>query len=208
MSRHGRTNSRTTEVHDIKMFLSILNRLDFVGDREAPAVEFLTHGHRASVLEVGAAHLQHVLEFVSLLVVGLNELLQGLQEVFRAVVHREVQSGRVRIVRGLTEVRVVVRRHLLLGALRETQLLAGDAADHFVRIHVGRSNVRRDRAEFLVRTGSRLLHLSESLDEVLIFIHRVLSDVEVFLAAQGLNAVVHVIRNLEIAKEIMLNTGH
>ena len=35
-----------------------------------------------------------------------------------------------------------------------------------------------------------------------------LSDVEVFLAAQGLNTVVHIIRNLEIAKEIMLNTGH
>ena len=149
-----------------------------------------------------------------------------------------MQSGRVRIVRGLTEVRVVVRRHLLLGALRETQLLTGDAADHFVRVHVSRSagtalepvgnelvavlafeqliagvdqgisDVRRNRAEFLVRPGSSLLHLSESLDEVLVFVHRMLSDVEVFLAAQGLNAVVHVIRNLEVAKEIMLNTGH
>ena len=145
MSRHGRTNSRTTEVHDIKMFLSILNRLDFVGDREAPAVEFLTQGHRHSVLQVRTTHLQNGLEFVSLLVEGSDEVFNSLQHHIAAGATRQRGKRSIRVVGGLTEVSMVVRRNQSVVTLLGTQLFSGQVADDFIAVHVrGRTGTTLD----------------------------------------------------------------
>ena len=238
MSRHGRTNSRTTEVHDIKMFLSILNRLDFVGDREAPAVEFLTQGHRHSVLQVRTTHLQNGLEFVSLLVEGSDEVFNSLQHHIAAEQQGNVESGRIRVVGGLTEVSVVVRRNQSVVTLLGTQLFSGQVADDFIAVHVrGRtgttldpvghelimvfasdqlvaspdqsvSDVGRDRAEFLVGHSSSLLHIGKADDEERFLSHGHFRHMEVFLATKGLHTIVAIIRNFLATKEVIFNTRH
>ena len=148
-----------------------------------------------------------------------------------------MKSGRVRVVRGLTEVGVVVRGDLLV-ALGEAEVFASEVADHFVAVHVGRragttlepvghelvvvlasdelfaspnqsvSDVGRDAAEFLVGHGGGLLHIAVGLSEERFLRHRHFRDVEVLLAAHGLHAIVDIIRNLEFAKEVAFNTRH
>ena len=238
MCRHGRTDGGGAEVDDLQVFLRFADRLDFIGDREAPAVEFLAEGHRNSVLQVGATHLQNTLEFFALLVEGGNEVFNRLQKHVAPEHQRKVQSRRIRVVGGLTEVGVVVRGNALVVALDGTQLFSSEVADHFVAVHVrGRTgtalepvghklitvlagdqliarpdesvgDISRNRAEFLVGHGGSLLDIAEGDDKEGFLAHRHFRDVEVLLAAQRLHAVVAIIRYFQIAQKIVFNTRH
>ena len=48
VSGNRRADSGGAEVDALQVFLSFLDDLDFVSDREAPAVEFLAEGHRTA----------------------------------------------------------------------------------------------------------------------------------------------------------------
>ena len=235
---HGRTDGGAAEVDALQVFLSFADHLDFVIDREAPAVEFLAERHRNSVLQVGTAHLQNTLEFFGLLVEGADQVFNGLQEHVAAQQQSKVKSRRVGVVRGLTEVGVVVGAHALAVALHRAELFAGEVADDFVAVHVRGgtgtalqpighelitvlagddliagpdervSDVGRDRAEFLVGHRSSLLHIAVGDDEERFLAHRHFGDVEVFLAAQRLNAVVAIISDFELTQEVTFKTRH
>ena len=237
MRRHGRADGGSAEVDNLEVFLSFLDRLDFVGDGEAPAVEFLTEGHRNGVLKVGTAHLENVLGFFSLLVEGSDEVFNSLEKDVGAKDQGQVEGRRVGVVRGLTEVGVVVRGDLLV-ALREAEVFASEVAEHFVAVHVrgrasatlepigdelvvvlasddliagpdqGVSDVGRDATEFLVRHHGGLLHIAVGDGEERFLGHRHFGDVEVVLTTHRLDAVVGFIRNLEFAKEVAFNTRH
>ena len=135
-----------------------------------------------------------------------------------------MKSRRIRVVRRLAEVGVVVRGDLLV-TLCEAKVFASEVADNFVAVHVrGRAgttlepvsdelivvlagdelvagpherigNISRDRAEFLVRERSGLLHISEGDGKERFLRHRHFRDVEILLAAHRLDAVVDVIRD-------------
>ena len=237
MAGNRRADGGGAEVHDLEVFLSFTDRLDFVADRGAPAVEFLSEGHRNGVLQVGTAHLEDILRLFCLLVEAGDEVLNGLHEDVGAKDQREVKSRRIRVVCRLAEVGVVVRGDLLV-TLREAKVFASEVADNFVAVHVrGRAgttlepvsdelivvlagdelvagpherigNISRDRAEFLVRERSGLLHISEGDGKERFLRHRHFRDVEILLAAHRLDAVVDVIRDLEGTKEVVFNTGH
>ena len=80
MAGNRRADGGGAEVHDLEVFLSFTDRLDFVADRGAPAVEFLSEGHRNGVLQVGTAHLEDILRLFCLLVEAGDEVLNGLHE--------------------------------------------------------------------------------------------------------------------------------
>ena len=237
MAGNRRADGGGAEVHDLEVFLSFTDRLDFVADRGAPAVEFLSEGHRNGVLQVGTAHLEDILRLFCLLVEAGDEVFNGLHEDVGAKDQREVKSRRIRVVCRLAEVGVVVRGDLLV-TLCEAKVFASEVADNFVAVHVrGRAgttlepvsdelivvlagdelvagpherigNISRDRAEFLVRERSGLLHISEGDGKERFLRHRHFRDVEILLAAHRLDAVVDVIRDLEGTKEVVFNTGH
>ena len=238
VSRDACANGGGAEVHAKQVFLSFTDGLEFVIDGEAPAVEFLAERHRNSILQVGAAHLENALEFFSLLVVGGDEIFDRLHEHVAAQQESEVKSGRIGVVGGLTEVCVVVGAHTLVVALDGTEVFSSEVADHFVAVHVGGrtsttlqpvshelivvlafdeliagpnesiGDISGDRAEFLVGQSGSLLDITESDNEERFLAHGHFRDVEVVLAADRLYAVVAIVGDLTVAKEVVFNTRH
>ena len=107
------------------------------------AREFLAERERRRILEVRAARLDQVLEFLGLGVEGLFKAFEAREEVVRRFNDgHDGERGRERVVRGLRHVDVVVRVNELV--LREARLVAEVAAEdfdgavreHFVHVHV------------------------------------------------------------------------
>ena len=210
--------------------------LHLFADRRAPAVELGAERHRHRVLQVGAAHLQHLVELPALGEEGLLQLAQRLHVALEPQDQREAEGGRIDVVGRLPEVHVVVRIDVLVLALLVAEALEREIGDHLVGVHVGRGaraaldevgdelveHLARDQpvaraddrvgdlsvehAEIAVRHRGGLLDVAERLDEIGLARHRHAGDVEVLLAPERLDAVIGVRRNLAVAEKIVFHS--
>ncbi len=213
--------------------------LHFLAERRAPAMEFLAERHRHGVLQVGAAHFQDLVELFALREERLLQSPQCVHINVEPQDQREAERRRIDVVGRLAEVDMVVGIDELILALLVAERFQRKVRDHLVRVHVGRragaaldevgdelvahlagdqaiagagnrvGNLRVEHAEVPVRQRCGFLHVAESLDEVRLQRHRNAGDVEVLLAAQRLDTVVRVVRNLLFAEEVLLDAvGH
>ena len=95
-----------------------------------------TERHRDGVLEVGASHLQDILELLALGEESIPEPAQLFHVAFQPQDQTEVEGRRVDVVRGLPEVHMVVRIDVLVLALLVAEALEGEVRDHLVGVHV------------------------------------------------------------------------
>ena len=187
---------------------------------------------------MGTTHLEHALEFFRLLEEGIDQIFNSLEQHVATQEEHQVKSRRVRVVRGLTEVGMIVRGNALGVALNRAELFTCQVANHFVDVHVRRSasttlqpvghklililasdqfiagpdesvsDISRDRAEFLVGQSGSLLHIRISDQEERFHVVRHFRDMEVFLATERLNAIVAIIGNFELTKEVTFKARH
>ncbi|RMS05731.1 hypothetical protein ALP75_200843 [Pseudomonas syringae pv. actinidiae] len=101
--------------------------------------EFLTQGHWNGVLQLGAAHLQHMVEFFALGGERLNQAGKAGEQSVMTQQQTQTDRGRVGVVGRLRHVHVVVGVQVFVFALLETHGFQCDVGDDFVGIHVGRS---------------------------------------------------------------------
>jgi hypothetical protein len=112
--------------------------VDRLGQLMGVARPLLADGQRDGVLQVGAPDLDHVSPLLRL---GCDRVPQRLDRREQTLVDRldggDVHRGGERVVRGLTEVHVVVGMHRLLAAELPADQLDRAVADHLVDVHVG-----------------------------------------------------------------------
>ena len=99
-------------------------------------VEFLSGGHRDGVLQLGAAHLDDVLEFLTLGPEGGDQVAEGLLHMLVHADERVAEGAGIGVVRGLGAVHVVVRGAVLVLTLLVPHQFQGAVGDHLVGIHV------------------------------------------------------------------------
>ena len=181
-----------------------------------------------------AAHLQDFRELPALFAERITQLRERLRVARHPVDEGDAEGCRIGVVGGLRAVHVIVRAHVLILALLVPHRFERDVRDDLVHVHVGRGarpaldhvrgklveklpgdqpvarahdrgrDLRVEHAEIAVRHRRRFLHIPESLDEVRLLRNRDAGDFEVLDAAQGLDAVVCVVRNLALTQEILL----
>ena len=205
---------------------------DFLFEVVRERVEFLSGGHRNGVLQLGAAHLDNVLEFLPLGAEGVDEVLEGLLEM---PVHPDegvAEGARESVIRGLGTVHMVVRGAVLILALVMAQDLEGAVRNDLVGIHVHRGagatlhhvhgelvvefaidnlltglddGVRDgavEHAQFGIGLGGGHFHIGDRDDVLGIVVHPRRGDLVVVECALSLDAVVGVGGYLEFAQEI------
>ena len=116
--RDARADRGGAQVDFVQQLPPLADALHFLADRVRVAVEFLAERHRHRVLEVRAAHLEHVIEFLRLRANALRSARQRLELGSSAQDQRELERRRIGVVRRLPEVDVVVRVEVLVLALR------------------------------------------------------------------------------------------
>jgi hypothetical protein len=151
---------------------------------------------------------------------------------------RQPEGSRINVVGGLAEVDVIVRMDHRVVALRTAEAFEREIGDDFIGVHVGRracpaldevgdelvahlagdqrvarscDRIRDPRVEhtqIAIRKRCSLLHIAERLDEVRLERHRYSGDVEIFLPAQRLHAVVGVVGKLAFAQEVFFDAWH
>jgi hypothetical protein len=81
--------------------------------------ELLAEGHRHGILQLGAAHFQHIGKFLGLALEGAAQVGHGVDQAEDADVGGELQRGRIDVVGRLAHVDVLVRvQELVLAAWR------------------------------------------------------------------------------------------
>ena len=88
--------------------------LNLFADRGTPAVELGSQRHRHGVLQVSAAHLEHLVELTSLGEESLLKLAQRFHVTLEPEDQPEVESRWIDVVRGLTEVHMVIGIDVLI----------------------------------------------------------------------------------------------
>ena len=114
-------------------------------------VEFLAGGHGDCVLELGAPHLDYVLELLALGAEGVDELLERSLELPVHPYEGVAEGGRVGIVRRLGAVDMVIGGAELVLALFVSHQFEGAVCDNLVGVHVDGS------------TGAALHHIYREL---------------------------------------------
>ena len=100
--------------------------------------EFLAERERRRVLQMRAADLDDVREFLRLLLQRVLQVRERRQQPMHdRVGRRDVHRRREAIVRRLAQVDMIVRMHRLLCAERAAQELVRTVRDHLVDVHVG-----------------------------------------------------------------------
>src|ERR1043165_7654732 len=99
---------RRAEIDALENFSSLGESFDFFADGRSPAVELASERHRHRVLEMGAAHLEHVLELQRLGEESLLELPQCLHVTLEPEDQAKVKGRRIDVVRGLAALDVIV----------------------------------------------------------------------------------------------------
>jgi hypothetical protein len=100
--------------------------------------ELLTQPDGNSILQLGAAHLQHGIEFHAFPGKGLFQGLQAPVQVLEQEKGRQLAGGGDHIVGGLAPVHVIVGMDQGVLSFFTTQQFDGDVGDHFVGIHIER----------------------------------------------------------------------
>jgi hypothetical protein len=102
-------------------------------------IELLAERHRHRVLQLGAAHLEHIGEFDRLGLKGIGEFLQRPHERRRREDHGETQRRRIGIIGRLGHIDVVDRVKKLILAAPVSQEFQREIGDDFIGIHICRS---------------------------------------------------------------------
>ena len=100
--------------------------------------EFLAQRHRNGVLQLGAAHLDDVLELLGLRLERLAQHRHGVDQPHDAGIGRELERRRIDVVGALAHVDVLVGMQEVIVALGAAEQLQRAVGDHLVGIHVGR----------------------------------------------------------------------
>ena len=108
------------------------------GEHHRVGRELLAERHRHRVLELGAAHLEHVGELRRLRLERLAQLRHRAGQALDAEVQRHLDRRRIHVVRALAHVHVLERVQVLVLAFRVAHELERAIGDHLVRVHVGR----------------------------------------------------------------------
>ena len=111
---------------------------DLFAHEDAVDHELLPQGHRDGVLELGASHLQDVLELLGLGVEGDGEVLDLCLQRLHDGVQGDPESARVRVVGRLALVHVIVGVDHVIPALGQPQMLQGEVRNDLVGVHVDR----------------------------------------------------------------------
>ena len=101
-------------------------------------LELLPQEHGYRVLQLGAAQLDHVGVFLGLGLHGLDQLVQGVQQLAGHPQRRQLSRRGKHVVGGLGHVHVIVGMYQEFSQLAP-QNLRGPVGDHLVGVHVGRS---------------------------------------------------------------------
>ena len=212
--------------------------VDLALEHAGKAVEGLAEGHRHGILQLRAAHLQHVGELLALAVEGGDQLHEVLPQLEVRGIEPQVDGRRVGVVGRLRAVDVVVGRAVLVLAAAMAHDLERAVGDHLVGVHVrrgagaaldhvhGEELVKLAVADLAARLGDGLVELvgeqpqlmvgdggtqlddGQPLDETGIVAQAELADGEILQTAHGLHAVQHLFGNLHAAEQIALGTCH
>ena len=228
------TNRRAAHVDLVKEPDVLREPFDLLAEGDGISLEFLTEGHRHRVLQLGAAHLEHIGEFDTFGAEGVDQTPQGIEQQLVAVANGKFDGRGVGVVGRLRFVDVVVGMYGFVGTTRAAEDLAGPIGDDLVGVHVGRGagptlqhvehevfvqlagedfaarffngtgHFGRKFAQLAIGLGRGDFDHGKSADQRRIVRKGHPGDVEVLNAAQGLNAVVGVFGNLDLPQEIVL----
>ena len=196
----------------------------------------MSERHRHRVLQLGAAHLQHISEFLGFALEGAAQVGHRIDQAEDADVGRQLQRRRIDVVGRLAHVHVLVRVQVLVFAALVTEQFEGAVGDHLVGVHVrrgagaalddvhdefivilagddlvARGGDRRrllgiEQAQLLVGERGGLLDLGQGADQVRVNRDRDAGDVEILFRAQGMHAVVGGGRNVLVTEQVMFIT--
>ena len=130
--------------------LSIAQQCLFLVQVIRKALEFIAQGHRHSVLELGTAHLQDVLELIALVLERGAQAIHAVNEVVNRCMQTQAETGRVSIVGGLGHVHIIIRVDDVIRALLLTKVFQSKVGNNLVGIHIQRGtsatleNVQRE----------------------------------------------------------------
>ena len=205
---------------------------DFLLKVVGVGVELLPEGHRDSVLQLCAAHLDGIAVFVGLIAQGGDQSGEGSDKRLVHADDGQADGGGIDVVGRLAAVGMVVGIAILIFAFLVPHDFKGAVGDHLVGIHVDRSSSTalhhihgevfvelaiddlaaglRDGAGNLVVDGAKSViglhgsqfHVGNSDDIVGIVAHLLAGDMVVVEGALGLYAVVNISRHLELAQEV------
>ena len=197
--------------------------------------ELLAQRHGHGVLQLGAAHLQHVLEFLGLGLEGLAQHGHGVDQPEDAEPGGDLQRRGVDVVGALADVDLLVRVQVLVFAFAVAQQLQRPVGDDLVGVHVGGgagaaldhvhhkllvqlavqqlgaggadgvAALLVQQAQLVVRQGGGLLDAGQRLDQLGVDGDGRAGDGEVLAGAQGVYAVVHVGGHFAVAQQVVFD---
>ena len=227
-----RTDGRSPHVDRKELLRSVVKVSDFVTQDGGEATEGLAERHRHSVLELGASHLDHVSELLSLLLQSFDELEVVGAELEVGGIETEVDGRGVSVIGRLRAVDVVVRREVLELALLVAHDLEGTVADDLVGVHVRRRPCAAldhihgevlvvltfeelvtglddgvlllvgEQTKAVVSDGCGFLGPRKAMDEEGIVAEVEGADAEVFFPAKGLHPVEVLVADLTFADQV------
>ena len=168
--------------------------LDFALQDARKAVESLAEGHRYGVLQLRAAHLEHVGELFALAGKGGDQLHEVFAQFEVRGIKSEVDRRRVGVVGRLRAVDMVVGRAVLVFAARVPHDLQRPVGDHLVR----------KQPHVVIGDGGAQFHDRQPPDKEGILAQPELADREILQPAHGLHAVQYVFRHLNTPKQVAL----
>ena len=198
-------------------------------------MEFLAQRHGDSVLQLGAPKLEYILKFFGLVVHGLHQITDRLNQGVVGKDNGKSTGRRVHIVGGLTHVDVVVGMQVVVLSFDMSHNLEATVGNHLVHVHVGTgagSSLNKiDRklimkitvhdffaglhnrvglglvevAELVIRQGTGLFDHGKRANELGEVRNRNAGYIKVLDGTHRLNAVVAIVGDLLIAEQIMLH---
>ena len=107
-------------------------------EHRAKGMKLLADRHRHRILQLGAAHLDHVLEFIGLAVEGVTQQGNSRKETADVIIERNLDRGRIGVVGRLREIDVIVRMQVLVLTLVMPHQSQSDIGNDLITIHIGR----------------------------------------------------------------------
>src|SRR5262245_51995703 len=198
--------------------------------------ELLTKRHGDGVLQLGAPHLEDVGKLLRLRGERAPQLDHGVDEAGDGEMQRHLHGGRIHVIGALADVYMLVRVQVLVFAASMTEYFQSTVGDDLIGVHVGRGACAAlndiddelivkfagadfftsfddgggprcvEQSQLVVRQRGRLLYASKRFDQVGIDRDVGIADLKVFDGAQRVDTEISLIRNTEIAQEIVLGT--
>ncbi len=128
----------SAQIDLLEQLIEVGDAIDVFAQSVGEGAEFLAQRHRHRVLQLGATHLDHIIEFQRLAGEGIGQFAQRVHQHRVAAQQADTDGGGVGVVGGLRHVDVIVGVQLLVIAFLVAEEFQAQIGDHFVGIHVGR----------------------------------------------------------------------